>query len=44
MPTQMKNVLLKIVANYQLKSNWLGQTDRSISCTSNELTLKVKEV
>ena len=32
------------VANYQLKSNRSGQTDRSISRTSNDLTLKVEEV
>ena len=32
------------VANYRLKSNRSGQTDRSISRTSNDLTLKVEEV
>ena len=35
---------LRLLANYQLKSNRSGQTDRSISRTLNDLTLKVGEV
>ena len=36
--------IIIFVANYRLKSNRSGQTDRSISRTSNDLTLKVVEV